>query len=238
LKCAAQGDEREGIVMHNAKISDLRVRQPSAAALRAPRVLGAPQDPSGPRRVNAPRDLESLRELNLRFLELDWTRAAFGGRIAALTRTQRAVMADCPYALFDLRLADYEYWQLRLQDASPWHVADCAPIGADHAEFMGLALFFAWYSASAAKLSAKLALCMHERTAAALGAVTVNRIPDLVATESAALSARWSHCVPFWSALALSAASGDAQRLKRVQLSGIQLAAATHLPLRREPRAV
>jgi len=223
--------------MQNPRASGPRARQASLAAARAP-TLGAPRDPSGPQRLQEPRDLGSLRELNLRFLELDWTRSAFGGRIAALTRTQRAVMADCPYALFDLRLGDYEYWQLRLQDANQWRVSDRAPVGADHAEFMGLALFFAWYSATAAKLPAKLALCMHERTAAAFSRITVNRIPDLVVTESAALSARWSHCAPFWSALALSAASGDAQRLKRVQLSGIQLAAATQLPLRREPRAV
>ncbi len=223
--------------MQNPRVSGPRARQPSLAAAHAP-TLGAPRNPSGPPGSHGSRDLGSLRELNLRFLELDWTRAAFGGRIAALTRTQRADMADCPYALFDLRLGDYEYWQLRLQDAHAWRVADRAPVGADHAEFMGLALFFAWYSATAAKLSAKLALCMHERTAAAFSRITVNRIPDLVVPESAVLSARWSYCAPFWSALALFAASGDEQRLRRVQLSGIQLAAATQLPLRREPRAV
>jgi hypothetical protein len=223
--------------MQNPTVSGPRGRQACDAAPRAP-TLGAPQDPSGPQGLHRPRDLGSLRELNLRFLELDWTRAAFDGRIAALTRTQRAVMAACPYALFDLRLGDYEYWQLRLQDANSWRICDHAPVGADHAEFMGLALFFAWYSATAAKLSAKLALSMHERTAVAFSRITVNRIPDLVVTESAALSARWSYCAPFWSALALFAASGDEQRLRRVQLSGIQLAAATQLPLRREPRAV
>jgi hypothetical protein len=190
------------------------------------------QEPDGTR------DLGSLRELNQRFLGLDWTRSAFDGRIARLTDSQRAAAADCPYALFDLRLGDCEYWQLRLQQPELRHVADEDAIGPELAEFTRLALFYAWYAATAAKLPAKLALCMHESTAAALRAITVNRIPDLVVTESRGLSARWSHCTQFWSALALAAASGDAHWLKRVQLSGIQLAAAMQLPLRREPRAV
>ncbi len=224
--------------MDNAGAIGTRTRQRIAAMPRAPRGLGAAQDSSGFQALDAPRDLGSLRELNQRFLELDWTRAAFGGRIAALTQAQRGAAADCPYALFDLRFGDGDYWQLRLQHAQSWHVADQEAIGADLAEFMRLALFYAWHAASAARLSARFALLMHERTAAALSRITVNRIPDLVVTESTTLSARWNHCAQFWSALMLAAASGDAQRLKRVQLSGIQVAAAAQLPLRREPRAV
>jgi hypothetical protein len=205
---------------------------------RTARELAAPREPTRLQDLHGPRDRGSLRELNRRFLELDWTRTAFGGRIAALTTAQRAAAANCPYALFDLRLGDCDYWQLRLQEAQAWHVADRDAIGADLAEFMRLALFYAWYASIAAKLSAKLVLSMHEHTAAALSRITVDRIPDLVITESASLCARWSHCAEFWSALILAAASDDAQRLKRVQLSGIQIAAAAQLPLRREPRAV
>ncbi len=215
-----------------------RVGQPCVANRRAPRSVGAARETSGLHESDGTRDLGSLRELNQRFLGLEWTRTAFDGRIARLTNTQRAAAADCPYALFDLRLGDCDYWQLRLQQPEARHVADEEAIGAELAEFTRLALFYAWYAATAAKLPAKLALSMHERTAAALRGITVNRIPDLVITESRGVSPRWNHCPQFWNALALTAASGDAERLKRVQLSGIQLAAATQLPLRREPRAV
>ncbi|MGA2776433.1 MAG: hypothetical protein ABSF94_02675 [Steroidobacteraceae bacterium] len=211
---------------------------PRSVGDRTAQALGAAQDPARLHDLHEPRDLGSLRELNQRFLELDWTHAAFSGRIAALTPAQRAAAANCPYALFDLRLGDCDYWQLRLEQVHAWHVADRDAIGAELAEFMRLALFFAWYAASAARPSAKLVLSMHERTAAAFSRMTVTRIPDLVITESACLCARWSHCAEFWSALAQAAASGDAQRLKWVQLSGIQVAAAAQLPLRREPRAV
>jgi hypothetical protein len=218
------------------KYKEIIMRNAASSGARAPQ--RSVQIPGAPRDLGAARELGSLCELNQRFLELDWTRAAFGGRIAALTTAQRAAAANCPYALFDLRLEDGDYWQLRLCDEHAWRVADQAAIGADLAEFMRLALFYAWYAAMTSKLSAKLVLNMHERTAAALSRITVNRIPELVVTESAVLSARWSHCAHFWSALALAAAREDAQRLKRVQLSGIQLAAAAQLPLRREPRAV
>lgn len=224
--------------MQTIKANASRARRNADGIGPTARVLGAPQDPVRPQDLRGPRDLGCLRELNQRFLELDWTRVAFGGRIAALTATQRAAAANCPYALFDLRLGDCDYWQMRLQEAQNRHVADQAVIGAELAEFMHLALFFAWYTATTGKLSAKLVLSMHERTAAALSGITVNRIPGLVISESACLCARWSHCAEFWSALILAAASNDAQRLKRVQLSGIQIAAAAQLPLRREPRAV
>jgi hypothetical protein len=60
--------------------------------------------------------------------------------------------------------------------------------------------------------------------------MTVNRLPALVATEAAHLSARWLERTAFWSALTAAAVRTDPAALRRVQLYGLQLAAAARLP--------
>ncbi len=180
----------------------------------------------------------SLGELNRRFLDLSCDRTALGGRLARLSAAQRAAVADCPYALFDLRFNDEAHWHRRLAERGLWQVADTPPLDAEHVEFVRLALFYAWYVASAARASAPLVLGMPDRTAAAFARSTVSRLTDLVLTESGLLSARWSHCDGYWRALATAASRPDPAQLKRVQLYGIQLAAAAQLPLRPTPREV
>jgi hypothetical protein len=180
----------------------------------------------------------SLGELNRRFLDLSCYRADLGGRLAQLSAAQRAAVADCPYALFDLRFHDEAHWQLRLAERGLWHVADRPQIDGELVEFVRLALFYAWYIASTARASALLVLGMPERTAAAFARSTMSRLTDLGLTESGHLSARWSHCEGYWSALATAASRSDTTQLRRVQLSGIQLAAAAQLPLRPKPREV
>jgi hypothetical protein len=174
----------------------------------------------------------SLRDLNHRFLDLAAARSEWAaGRVAALSAAQRAAAAGCPYALFDLRFQDDAYWQLRLQPSGSWRVADESS-GADDATagFVRLALFYAWHVAAGTGLKAQLLLGMNGNTAAAFRRITLNQLPALVATEAAHLSARWSGCVAYWSALTAAAARPDPAALRRVQLYGLQLAAAAHLP--------
>jgi hypothetical protein len=109
-------------------------------------------------------------------------------------------------------------------------VADQSGIDATQAEFVRLALFYAWHVASTAKLSAQLILGMNERTAALFGRITLNRLQELAATEAVHLTPRWSHCGIYWHALVDAASRQDARHLRRVQLHGIQLAAAAQLP--------
>lgn len=196
--------------------------------------------------TEASRDRGSLRDLNERFLALQRMRPEFGGRVSPLSARQRAAVADCPYALFDLRFHDGAHWRTRLgclcDDAgsrgadSLWRIADQPPAVADLEEFMRLALFFAWHLAAAGGRAARLVLGMHEETAEAFGRITVARLPELVSSESVNLSARWSHCEPYWTALFAAASADDDKGLRRVQLYGIQLAAAAQLPLQAEPR--
>jgi hypothetical protein len=190
----------------------------------------------------APATLESLRALNHRFLDLaaertnDWVACGGGsslrlaGQVAPLSAVQRAAAAGCPYALFDLRFQDDGHWRVRLQNLGAWRVADESVANDDTVNFVRLALFYAWHVASGAGIAPQLLLGMNGDTATALRRITVNQLPALVVTESANLSARWSDCTAFWSALTGAASRADPLALRRVQLSGLQLAAASRLP--------
>jgi hypothetical protein len=175
--------------------------------------------------------LDSMRDLNHRFLDLaaarttDWVAAC----VAPLSTAQRAAAAGCPYALFDLRFQDDGYWCSRLRTPGSWRVADEWAADDETVSFVRLALFYAWHVASSVGLEAQLLLGMNGGTAAAFRRITVNRLPALVATEAVHLSARWNGCTAYWSALTAAASSADAAALRRVQLYGLQLAAAARL---------
>jgi len=191
--------------------------------------------------------LESVRGLNNRFLDLaaaqsgrsssgEWSEsipvglsAAVSAQIAPLSAAQKAAAANCPYALFDLRFRDDGHWRTRFGDAGRWSVADSAPVHADRLDFVRLALFFAWHVASAGKVAAQLLLGMHEGTVAAFRTASIDCLPALAATEAVHLTARWNDCPAYWGALADAAARPNAAGLRKIQLYGLQLAAAARL---------
>lgn len=176
--------------------------------------------------------LASLHHLNRRFLDLAVSRGHMGcaGQMAQLSPLQRAAAAHTPYALFDLRFADEGHWQVRLQNPGPGRVADESTVDDETVAFVRLALFFAWHMASSGGLAAQLVMGMNSATAAAFRRSTVNDLPALVVTEAAQLTARWSDCNAYWNALAGAALRPDSRVLRRVQLYGLQLAAAARLP--------
>ena len=183
--------------------------------------------------------LNSVRGLNRRFLDLAGQGSALPGlrsQLAPLSAAQRAAAASCPYALFDLRFADDAHWRNRLQMAGAWRIADEPRADPDTVDFVRLALFYTWHVASSAGLTAHLLLGMHSHTAEAFRGIAVDALPDLALVEAANLTARWSGCSAYWNALIRAAARPDPAALRRVQLSGLQLAAATQLPS--EPREV
>lgn len=186
--------------------------------------------------------LGSLYELNHRFLDLcaspadRWPAVGrvrlpgeISGQVAPLSVAQRAAAAHCPYALFDLKFGDEEYWRRRLAAAGEWRVADAAPAGGDAGDFVRLAIFFAWHLASGAAASARLILGMHEQTASAFRGATISCLPALAAGELGNLAARWCGSDAYWNALTRAAARPDTQKLRRAQLFGLQLAAAERL---------
>jgi hypothetical protein len=184
----------------------------------------------------------SLRGLNHRFLDLVASRAdgwiaspggghptCLAGLVAPLVPAQRAAAAACPYALFNLRFEDAAYWRSRLQNDAPWRVEDESIIDDDTVKFTRLALFFAWHATASAGLAAQLLLGMNDGTAAAWRRLTVSNLPGLVTTEAPNLRPRWSECGAYWSALTAAAGRDDSTALRRVQLQGLQLAAADRL---------
>jgi hypothetical protein len=185
--------------------------------------------------------LESVRELNHRFLDLvavqpgDWERprrglsAAVSAQVAPLSAAQKAAAANCPYALFDLRFHDESHWLGRLRTTGHWSVAEAAPVDTNTLDFVRLALFFAWHVASTTKLAAQLLLGMHDVTAAAFRGATIDCLPSLAATEAAHLTARWNNYPTYWSALTGAASRPNSANLRRIQLYGLQLAAAARL---------
>jgi hypothetical protein len=186
--------------------------------------------------------LSSLHHLNHRFLDLVGTRIydwrlprplelplEVSAGVAPLSTTQRAAAANCPYALFDLRFQDDEHWHGSLSRAGHWRVADETMLDDDTVSFVRLALFYAWHVASTAKLAAQLLLGMNEHTAMAFRSATLNCLPALVASEAANLTARWNTSDAYWRALVRAASRPDPSRLRKVQLFGLQLAAASRL---------
>jgi len=176
-------------------------------------------------------DLNSLRDLNHRFLDWAALRTEWpAGKVAPLTAPQREAAAGCPYALFDLRFEDDGHWRWRFQNPVSWRVADESAADDATVGFVRLALFYAWHVASSAGFKAQLLLGMNGATAAEFRRITVNQLPALVVTEAKHLSARWSGSIAYWSALTAAASGADPAALRRVQLHGLQLAAAARLP--------
>jgi hypothetical protein len=187
----------------------------------------------------APEHLNSVRGLNRRFLELAGKGLLTSGlqkQVATLSAAQRAAAANCPYALFDLRFDDDVHWSARFNTAGACRIADEAKSCEDTVDFVRLALFYAWHLASSAPLTAHLLLGMRPDTVQAFRRACVDALPALASPESINLAARWSGCGAYWSALIAAAARSDPAALRRVQLSGFQLAAAAQLPS--EPREV
>ena len=186
--------------------------------------------------------LGSLNQLNRRFLDLAGARGATGGaewglsvppdlaqRIAALTEDRRAALSHCPYALFDVRFCDEAHWRVSLQSLSHWRVEDQSAQDPQVAEFLQLALFYAWHLAQTQPLSAPLILGMGERIARELGRVTLDRLPGLIGTQRHHLSLRWANCTSYWHSLTSAASAPGSANLRRAQLYGLQIAAGARL---------
>ncbi len=190
--------------------------------------------------------VNSVRSLNLRFLDLagrtegPWDAcrptggnsmlaAGLAQQLAPLSRTQRAAVASCPYALFDLRFENEAYWQSRLAQHTPYRVAEESPDG-DVVDFTRLALFYSWHVCSTASLAAQFLLGMSPATVDSFRGLGVNSLPGLAASEAVNLSARWRNSPAYWSALIGAAERAEPSTLRRVQLYGLQLAAAARLP--------
>jgi len=197
---------------------------------------------ANPERLLTAQLLRSLGELNRRFLELagaapsratgEWMLRVppdLSQRIAALTQDRRAALSACPYALFDIRFCDEAHWHSSLQSGTRWCVNDVAPQDAGIAEFTQLALFYAWHLAASSPQSAPLILGMNERTVRAFAGITLDKLPGLIDAQRHHVSLRWANCKSYWHLVTSAASVPESRNLRRAQLFGLQVAAATRL---------
>ena len=153
--------------------------------------------------------------------------AGLAGQVAApLRRRSASAAANCPYALFDLRFQDDGHWRARLQ--SHGHLADRGRI---RGRCGNRSTSCGWRcsmpgTSPRAHGSGRTAAARHERR---------HRRRPFAASPSTScrrwrprrrqhLTARWSGCTAYWSALTAAAARADSEALRRVQLHGLQLA--------------
>jgi hypothetical protein len=179
----------------------------------------------------------ALHDLNARFLEIIDPRQTWSGRrglapgvaqgLTRLSARQRLDASRCPYALFDLRFHDDAHWRARLAQGASIQVADGERDDAQ--EFAQLCVFYAWHLASIDGHAARLLLGMGAPTVQSFQRLKLDNLSVLAASEAQHLTARWSGCTVYWNALIHAATCGDAPALRRVQLYGLQLAAAARL---------
>ncbi len=186
--------------------------------------------------------LRSLHTLNKLFLGLvrtrsaeeaqDWSLrvpSAIAHRLSLLSDTQRDALVSSPYALFDLRFGDDSHWR-RLLTEPEAGVRDREPPRAETAQFVWLALFYAWHVANSAPMSTLLVLGMGEATARELAQLSLDRVAALVEPQSGHLSLRWAQRPAFWNRVIETAGEPQSSNFRRAQLFGLQIAAAQHLP--------
>jgi len=184
----------------------------------------------------------SLRELNFRFLTLvgnmadDWNTvrhiglpAELSSRLVSLSLLQRRAIANCPYALFDLRYGNDDHWLRGVEDGENTGVSDDEPAGPETLEFVRLALFYSWHIAMTAGVAARLLLGMSEVTTRAFRDMTIDHVATIAAHAAGHLTARWCNYPAYWLALTRAATVSNSSGLRRIQLSGLQLAAAVQL---------
>lgn len=184
--------------------------------------------------------VSSLLQLNRRLLELAARPRPTSGwhpyvpenlalRLARMNEERREALARVPYALFDLHFADDARWERALTCAAHPRVTDAGAREADAQQFAQIIVFFAWNVAQAAPRCAPLVLGMSERVAAALAALTLDRLPELHGLLRGALSLRWPERRSYWFALTSGSHLPGSADFRRTQLFGLQLAAAARL---------
>jgi hypothetical protein len=184
--------------------------------------------------------LEAILELNLDFLRLlerrhraQPTRSCAGlgpatlARLCALAPLARRRLAACPYTLFDMRFADVAFWSApALTPEAEGDTVDSVPIAIGFAQ---VAAFFAWHIARGDALTAALVLGMDPLTHATWRTLSLASLAERASLALSALSARFTPCPGFWSALIADAVSPGQMDLQATRLQGLQLLAATRI---------
>ena len=152
--------------------------------------------------------------------------------LAALDPSRRAALAKCPYALFNFGFDDDRFWLAALGEPEPgaqeqsveerYGALSCAPM---QAAFTEVALFFAWQTAQAHRIAARVLFGMPEEIALKLTRVPLWQLRRVAVDYPGLLTPRWPGNPAFWPDL-IRFAARDGKKLETAQLLGNQLTAA------------
>jgi len=183
-----------------------------------------------------PSTRRALLSVNLAFLDLA-VELAEEGRLKQITGLPpRAVDAlvgadagirvcEClPYALFDLRFGDGNFWALEVaaangvQDAPPPAVADERIVA-----FVRAAVTVMWHLAQTRAAGARLVFGASPATIAAVGAMPVAAVERLARRVAGTLTARFSSRTRFWLQFEGCAARPDSGSVDSLRRLGLQI---------------
>lgn len=143
-------------------------------------------------------------------------------RVLRLLPLERAQLANCSYALFDLRFADLGHWQQALELPAG---AAAAPATGATSRWVRTAVFLAWHLAQRRDLAAALALGMSPPVQALWATVPLVALEAVGVAAEGALQARWPAHPRFWPQLLEAVECGDLRRLVAARHLGWQLLA-------------
>jgi hypothetical protein len=183
--------------------------------------------------------LNGIHQLNRDYVELliaednerdvDSLPPAVINALRALSPPARAMLANCPFALYSLAIESQDFWRNHQDDAALMAAAEADRAKADslqHTFFAINALFFAWHIANSQRVAAKVLYSLADTAIDRLIPLPLGELQRIARRGSQLLVPRWPGNSAFWPDLIRFAELGDAQRLTTTQLLGSQLIAA------------
>lgn len=148
----------------------------------------------------------------------------------ALDATSQRRLASCPYLLIDAGFGQPQRWERLL----PAAVCDARSTAGYFATREGVALvrrtlLFAWHLARSNRLGARVLLGMSPTVAERIAGSRLQDLEALAERGCPWVTPRWAQQPQIWRQL-LAAAPGPAERLRELQLRGLQLLAAGCAP--------
>lgn len=147
--------------------------------------------------------------------------------VPVLSRTRVALAAglQLPYALFDLRFRDVQFWKTQaLASGSVNDGAGAHPADPRLLRFTGTVVTLAWHLAQVDGRVARLAFGLEGRTQEVLAALPVGTLDPLSRRVAPSLAARFCTRERFWRLLSEGLSpTADPEKVGRIKLLGLQL---------------
>jgi hypothetical protein len=171
--------------------------------------------------------LAAEHEVTERAAQLQYFSPKLQAALAQLSAPARERIARAPYALYSLCFEDVRFWQAACAPASaPLDVRYVANSSAWlQGPFCEVALIYAWQTASANPLAARVVYSMSAPVCELFTATPLWQIKRIAADYPGLLIPRWPRNPVFWPELLRLATLEDIRRLAAAQLLGLQLIA-------------